>query len=306
MKKNINNNNGTLIVRISGGLGNQLFQYAASQSLALLNNLELIIDNQSGFKYDTEYKRTYKLDKFNINKRLANNEELLVPFSRIRRYIIRKINNRKPFSERKYITQEKIEYDDRLLKMILYGENYIEGYWQSEKYFIKYKDYIRSSLKMDGPKDCVNLNILNKIKAANSICLHFRDFDQSSSIVESNTTIGYYKKAIEIIKQNIQNPHYFVFSDNINFAHMQISKLGISDYTIVVHNNNLSAEHADLWLMKNCKHFIIANSTFSWWGAWLSDYNNKKIIAPAQIMKTEKMWWGFDGLIPDSWIQIKS
>jgi len=104
-----------IISRIFGGLGNQLFCYAAARRLALVNNAELVIDNVSGFMHDTDYQRQYQLDHFSIPCRKATSVELLEPFPRIRRYLKRRLNQRRPFAQRSYLVQEGIDFDPRLL-----------------------------------------------------------------------------------------------------------------------------------------------------------------------------------------------
>jgi len=291
-----------IICRLVGGLGNQLFGYAAARRLALASNIELVIDNISGFKFDKVYKRTYQLNHFDIPCRLATPQERLEPFSRIRRYFYKRINRLKRFDDRLYISQEKIDFDNRLLGISPKNKLIIEGYWQSEKYFTDYENDIRSDLKIKPPSDAVNQEMAFKISQCNAVAIHLRFFDAD---LDSGNNIAaiYYTNAIREIEHLYSDVHYFIFSDRPDLARVCL-KIPQKRLTLVNHNKGDDQAYADLWLMSQCKHFIIANSTFSWWGAWLSKSPNKTVIAPGFEKRVGVSWWGFDGLIPDNWIKI--
>jgi hypothetical protein len=292
-----------IILRISGGLGNQLFSYAAARRLALINNAELVIDNVSGFSYDTLYRRQYQLNHFNISCRIATSAERLEPLSRLRRYIKRKWSQRKPFEYRRYVSQEMIDFDPRLLHIQTSGVIYLEGYWQSENYFKDVEDSIRDDLKIMPPTDDLNLIFAKKINSCNAVSVHLRFFDEPDSIDLNNISANYYIRAIAAMENINPDAHYFIFSDQPTFAHRRIP-LPSNRITIVAHNHGDDGAYADLWLMAQCKHFIIANSTFSWWGAWLSTNLIKTVITPAFELRQGKMQWGFRGLIPEGWIKL--
>ena len=142
-----------IITRIRGGIGNQLFCYAAARRLALVNNAELVIDDVSGFVRDHDYKRDYQLDHFSIPCRKATAGERLEPFSRVRCYLKRSFNRNRPFQERSYIQQEGIDFNSRLLKVDPCGTIYLEGYWQSEDYFKDVEGAIRADLEITPPTE---------------------------------------------------------------------------------------------------------------------------------------------------------
>ena len=152
-----------LIVRLFGGLGNQLFIYSASRSLALRNNAELVIDDISGFKYD-KYKRSNQLKHFQLKYRKANSEERLEPFSRIRRFLKRKLNSYRQFKDRDYIVQYNRDFDPRLNNFKIKRRVFIEGYWQSENYFKDFENQIRKDLKIIPPNDKTNYEIARQLK----------------------------------------------------------------------------------------------------------------------------------------------
>lgn len=292
-----------VIPRVAGGIGNQLFIYAAAKRLAIANSMNLVIDDKSGFKYDTQYKRFYQLDKFNISSRTATPTERLEPFSKIRRYLKRKINKSYSFSQREYITQEKIGFDTRLLSFQPRGNVYLEGYWQSENYFKDIEHIIRQDLIIKPPVDGFNVATAERMKNTIAIAVHVRFFDMVNIADSSNCQSNYYHAAIEKMEEKIPNAHYFIFSDKPALARLAIS-LPDDRITIIDHNTGDINAYADLWLMSLCKHFIIANSTFSWWGAWLSDNKEKVVISPDIKITSGVTQWGFDGLIPDGWMKL--
>ena len=170
--------NPKLIPRIFGGLGNQLFCYAAARRLALVKNAELVLDEVSGFAYDAVYQRHYQLDHFNIPCCKATAAERLEPFSRLRRALKRRWNKRLPFEQRAYLGQEGIDYDPRLLHFKPQGTVYLEGYWQSENYFKDVEATIRQDLQIKPPIDAANLAMAEHIRNCTAVAVHARFFDE--------------------------------------------------------------------------------------------------------------------------------
>lgn len=294
-----------IIVRIKGGLGNQLFAYAAARRLALVNNAELIIDDVTGFSRDYQYKRQYALDRFCIPVRTATSNERLEPFDRYQRGLVKWISGKKPFLERSYLEQEGINFDRRLLDLKVSRTLYLDGLWQSENYFKDIEQNIRDDLRITPPQDAENLQMADEIANCNAVALHVRWFEDSNSVGVHNLSIEYYQKAIALIEQKVDSPHYFLFSDNPEAASKKID-LPEQNVTFVSHNLGDRNAYADLWLMSQCQHFITANSTFSWWAAWLGSDRSKVITTPLCLATTEVTAWNFDGLIPASWHTIKS
>lgn len=292
-----------VIVRVAGGVGNQLFSYAAARRLAAVNHAELIIDDVSGFVRDHAYKRGYQLDYFNIPCRKATVFQRLEPFSRVRRILKRKWNECLPFAQRKYIKQQDVAFDPRLLQVKPRGTVYLEGLWQSENYFKDVEATIRQDLQITPPTDVANLAMAEQIRGRTAVAVHLRFFDDPQAPPINNAPENYYSRAVEKMQTLVPDAHYFVFSDQPEAALVRIplpSKL----VTLVSHNQGDAMAYADMWLMTKCQHFIIANSTFSWWGAWLASWPNKYIIAPGFEMRHGNTWWGFEGLLPNEWIKL--
>jgi Glycosyl transferase family 11 len=279
-----------IIVRIKGGLGNQLFCYAAARQLAIANDAELVIDDVTGFVRDSLYQRQYSLDHFSIPIRKATPSERLEPFDRYRRGVMKWLSAKQPFSAKSYLEQE----GKRTL--------YLDGLWQSENYFKDVAQTIRKDLQIIPPQDATNQQLAEKIASCNAVALHVRWFDNPNSTELHNLSTDYYKNAIVLIEQKVDSPHYFLFSDDPEAASKKID-LPQDRVTFVNHNLGDVNAYADLWLMSQCQHFITANSTFSWWGAWLSNCPHKVVITP-DLKLSGVTSWGFDGLIPQEWILI--
>lgn len=292
-----------IVVRIIGGLGNQLFCYAAARRLALVNNAELVLDDVSGFVCDHAYQRHYQLDHFNIPCRKATSAELLKPLPRVRRYLKRAMNRRRLFEDRSYIQQEVIDFDPRLLAVKPRGTVYLEGYWQSERYFKDVESTIREEFRIIPPKDIINAAMAERIRSCLSVAVHVRFFEAPNEQGGNNAPSDYYAHAVAKMETLVPDAHYFVFSDQPAVGRTRIP-MPDNRITLVSHNQGDKNAYADLWLMTQCQHFIIANSTFSWWGAWLADHAQKQVIAPGFEMREGKMWWGFEGLLPMEWMKI--
>ena len=291
--------------RIFGGLGNQLFIYAAARRLALVNKAELVIDNVSGFHHDKRYKRHYQLDHFAIPCRKATSYERFEPFSRIRRNLLRRWSLRLPFEQRSYLVQEGIDFDPRLLDIRPSKRLYLEGYWQSEGYFKDVETQIRQDLRILPPTDAANHACVEIIHQRPAVAVHVRFFDEPvGASTKGNIVAGdYYARAVRAMEALVKNAHYFLFSDRPEAARCLVP-LPNDRITLIQNNQGDENAYADLWLMSQCQFFIIANSTFSWWGAWLADNPQKIVIAP-EIKKLEGPGsWGFEGLIPKNWLRL--
>ena len=136
--------------------------------------------------------------------------------------------------------------------------------------------------------------------------MHVRFFDDpaiAASASGNNTSDDYYARAVQKIETRVSGAHYFLFSDRPEVARSRIP-LPDDRITLIHHNQGDENAYADLWLMSQCHHFIIANSTFSWWGAWLAVHHDKIVIAPKFEERLGGGLWDFDGLIPDLWIKL--
>jgi hypothetical protein len=288
-----------IIVRLIGGLGNQLFQYATARQLAFINNTQLKLDI-SGF--ETYKLHAYSLQNFKIQEGFATLEEVakLKPKGFLSKIILR-IDARHRFPWRSWKIERHFHYDPHVLT--LRGNIYLDGYWQSERYFKHIENIIRQELVVNTDLDSKNMATAQHIEATQSICLHIRRGDYASNPVTLQLhgvcSLEYYLAAANRIANGIDDPHFFIFSDDPVWAEKNL-KLPYP-YTLVSHNK-ADKNYEDLRLMSLCRHFIIANSTFSWWGAWLSSHPDKMVIAPAKWFNDPTIN-DYD-LIPSSWLRL--
>lgn len=290
-----------VISRIKGGLGNQLFCYSAARRLALLNGIDLVIDDISGFVRDHEFHRKYALDHFNIKGRKAKPAERLEPFERYRRGVLKWRSRGKSFDEKRYVEQEGLSFDERLLSLKMKNSIYLDGYWQSERYFKDIESIIREDLLIIPPTDEINLTLADVMQRCKpAVALHVRWFESQDKTGGANVSASYYKTAIDMMENYFDSPRYFLFSDDLEAAKAKL-ELPENRVTLVSHNHGDENAFADLWLMTHCHHMIMANSTFSWWGAWLNSNAEKIIIAPKNGFANQT---DVSDFYPNSWLMI--
>ncbi|MEK9939824.1 MAG: alpha-1,2-fucosyltransferase, partial [Methylotenera sp.] len=252
-----------VIVRLKGGLGNQLFSYAAARRLAWVNDAELVLDAVTGFKYDQLYRRSYALGVFRMPARLATPLEQMEPFGRLRRLIARKLSERKPLAQRRYIQQVGVDFDPGILTLRLQeGTTFFDAFGQSERYFADIRELLLQDLVMPAPTDQTNLEMANQIEANPSVALHVRWFDAGDAAQSSNMSLAYYAQAIARVLARIGRAHFYIFSDRPAQTAALLAPLIQRQPCTVVHHNALTGNaEADFWLMRQCRHFIIGNST---------------------------------------------
>lgn len=274
-----------IFIEIQGGLGNQLFQYAISRSIQLKCNGKIIIVKKI-IKNPKNTQRKYLLDSFFLNIHSVNIISNFF-FNIFNSFYCQKIIENKDFKFQNFIFEKK--------------NIFLKGYWQSYKYFddiknILYKE-IFEFIKFNNSD---YLKYFNMIKNCKSVAMHIRRGDYISNINANNfhgfLGFDYYRRSIELIKKKNSNLKFFIFSDDIQWCKNKF--YGDEFIFIECSDNN---EILEMKLMSECNHFIIANSSFSWWPAFLSRSLHKIIICPKKwtLMKTN-----FKDLLPEEWIKI--
>lgn len=290
-----------VVVELSVGLGNQLFQYALAKYLAISNNKELVIDLTRSIKdaiTDNMLENIFDLKYFNFTPKFWSGPNISEPeklsFCQRKKY------------QRNYIKiKEELFVINNQTNKKFHKNIHVIGYWQNEKYFKQIEDTIRNDLQIKpevikkfNPKNTANIN------KSNSISIHIRRSDYiddtgNIKIYKNIYNSNYYTEAVKYFDDKINTPIYYVFSDDIKWC--------IDNFKIQTTNKLIFIESAsaieDFYLMSLCKNNIIANSTFSWWAAWLNSNKNKTIISP-------ETWfingWNDSNIAPSNWIKIKS
>lgn len=286
------------IVNIIGGLGNQLFQCAFAIALKEEFPDEEIKVNISCFRGYPLHNGFEIEDIFpDLNITHASTKDLMKVAWPWTHYKLWQIGSR-ILPQRSSMTIDTNYKEDFSFDMIK-NKSYFDGYWQSPKFFEKHKDKIVEAFKFPHISDINNLEILNKIKTQPSAFIHVRRGDYiNHPIFGGICTLDYYLNGIEILRKKYEFQQFLIFSNDINWCKENLTKPLAGASVIFVDWNKGSNSHFDIQLMSKCAGGIVANSSFSWWGAWLSSSN--KIICPFQWTNDPNI---NSEIIPDSWIR---
>lgn len=284
-----------IVVRLIGGLGNQMFQYAAAKSLAAHLSTDFCLDVRGFSHYNL---RNYGLGKWNINARVATDKDLNRYPEGFRRFM-EVISKFFDFKTRFYI-ERKFSYNHDFF--YLKDNVHLNGYFQSQKYFYMIRNELLKDFSLHQGLNGNNKLIAELAQGSNSVMIHIRRGDYVSNPHSLNyhgiCSLGYYENAIGLIKSRVDSPRFFVFSDDMDWVR---SNLKLGDNVIYVEGNMVEPE-IDIYLMSLCKHHIIANSSFSWWGAWLSQCDGI-VIAPTPWFDNKTL--STVDLLPAKWVQLE-
>ena len=293
-----------IIVKLTGGLGNQMFQYAAGRCLAHRLGVKLKLDI-SNFQYVNN--RSYELHLLNVIEDFSTKEDVFRIVGGNLQYNIDRIFRTRYFvksirQHANYYRQPFFHFDEKFFDMP--DNSYLEGYWQSERYFEDVREVLRKEFTFKNALTKENEAIAKQIRERNSISIHIRrsDYFYNSKLhkVHGLLRSEYYERALEKISTKVSDPHLYVFSDDMEWAKEYMAFNAPTTY--VMNNRQPGLAHQDMELMSMCKHNITANSSFSWWGAWLNSNPDKMIVAPQKWFKTSNI--NTKDVIPDSWIRV--
>ena len=289
-----------ITIKLAGGLGNQMFQYAFGRSLALRKDTSLQLDTTSLQQGEGTTPRAYALDTFQIGVPL-------VAASSAQKSLVSKISGRLeqrllPYHQRSVVIQQNHRFDPRLLSC---GRSAVlEGYWQSEKYFKDHTDEIRQDFTFKTAPTGQNAKYAALMQRTTAVSVHVRRGDYVSHPLASAVYVAldahYYNRAIaQLATLTNEVLTYYVFSDDPAWVEQHLSLP--TPHHLVDHNGPDQAAE-DLRLMSLCTHHIVANSSFSWWGAWLNAHPNKIVVAPQHWFKTEQ--GSSEDIVPEKWILV--
>ena len=262
-----------ITVRVQGGLGNQMFIYAAGRSWALANNTELALDTiNGGYGAREKFGRSYSLGSFKIAAKSADPDIVAKHRPSTRGYYWRrKINLLLPLSLRSLILEPR-HYNPQLPYAQLKKDAYLAGYWQREEYFSRYAREIRQELQLRNPLRPEIQSLADLLGEDSSVFVHIRRQEYGYKL-----TPKYYQNAIALVRSSVPTAKFFVFGDDALWARRHLKLPSDACY---MDSHATRSDSEDLWRMTKCRHAIIANSSFSWWGAWLRDNQDGIVVSP--------------------------
>lgn len=288
-----------IIVRLKGGLGNQMFQYALGRVLVSKNNTELKLDTSFyNLNLRGVTKRGYDLDVFNISGEIAHKSDIPF-FHRLYNnkvvisllWVVRKIFKNKGL-------EKSFNFDPSVFDI---GKNvYLEGYWQSPKYFNSFEDVIRKDFTLKNPPTKNIQDLAKEISNTKALCIHVRRGDYVGNKSHEVVNNEYYERGVSLVSEKMNIEKIYVFSDDIAWCENNLK----FKFPITFVSNEYAGDKGEghMYLMRKCKSFIIANSSFSWWAAWLSYDKEKIVVCPEQWFPDASI--NTSDLIPKEWIRI--
>ncbi|MBA3665079.1 MAG: alpha-1,2-fucosyltransferase [Bacteroidetes bacterium] len=289
-----------IIVTLKGGLGNQLFQYAAGRALAIQRGEELLLDLSflSKDPHGAYTRRQFELDQIKFKARVASDEEL-------RRFgkttVVSRVLNKFKLTSHYVFNENGYAYIpgfNRLPNNVL-----LNGYWQSEKYFKSVRGTLLKEIAPNFEFTDAGRSIKNQIDSVNSVSIHVRRGDfitlKNAHEFHGGCDMTYYSKAIEKINSLTNDPVFFIFSDDISWCKSRFSFIHNAHF---IENEPAKKSAQDLFLMSYCKHNIIANSSYSWWAAWLNSNPNHKVLMPSSWYKEIKS--DTIDIVSENWIVV--
>lgn len=284
-----------VISRLHGGLGNQLFQYAVGRAVSLRSGSDLLLDAR---QYTKDNPFSYDLAHFAIAGRVASNAELPPGKDQPLAYARWRMLGGSP----RFVRERGLGFNERIETI---GQDcYLHGYFQSERYFAAIEQTLRTDLSFTAPPSQANVRMADRIRGGPSVSLHIRRGDYVSSAKARSThgapELGYYRRALEEIRtRSGRDAVVYLFSNDPDWVRENM-RLDAELAPVAINDGRTAYE--DLRLMSLCDHHVIANSTFSWWGAWLNPSENKIVIAPEQWFASPKL--SNPDITPAGWLRL--
>ena len=286
-----------VIARLAGGLGNQLFMYAFNRAMAERNGVPLKLDVVGGFVRDRTYKRTHLLN-FILPPALPASawESRRFPLGRMLRRLDRKLNALLPLERRYYIEERTMAFDPEIHDMKIVRPTIFNGYWQAPQYFDDMNPGMTELIRFPGHLTAPLAEELAAIHgAANPVCLAIRRYEEVPKPKHHILQLDYFQQAMAHLESQVDNPHYFVFAQNMQWAREHIKSR--HPVTFAREKDLNAGVVQDLYLMTQCRHFILSNSSLHWWAAWLNDAAEKIVIAPDR-------GWSNKDMLPAQWHRL--
>jgi hypothetical protein len=291
-----------VIVNLIGGLGNQMFQYAAGRAVSLERGASLHLDISGFTNYGLH--QGFELQRiFNCEAKIAKETDVRGILGWQFLPIVRRVLSRPSMGAMRrkgFVVEPYFRYWHRIKDAP--SDCYLAGYWQSEKYFLEVAAQIREDFSFRLPLEYKNFELAKQIDQVNAVSLHVRRGDYvhnpKNAAMYELCSLDYYHASIQHVAERVRQPHFFIFSDDIAWAK---NNLKINFPHQYVDHNQGAESYNDMRLMSLCKHHIIANSSFSWWGAWLNPNVNKIVAAPRRWFTNQT---DVQDLLPQHWVTL--
>lgn len=287
-----------VVVPLVGGLGNQMFQYAAARAVALRTGSVVKLE-LSWFGTDPD--RQYALAPFSIEATTITSEKRATRKNNLLRRLLRRLPIARKKNGLPVFKEASFAFDPRIQNVGV--PIALDGYFQSEKYFSQYRSQIAADFRIREAPKPQTAEMLTKINQTDAICLHIRRGDyvtnKAANAHHGTCSLEYYEAGLVRVAEGLDRPHCFVFSDDPAWARENFVPNVPVTY-VDIHGPDQA--HEDLRLMAACQNYVIANSSLSWWGAWLGSHANKKVVAPAKWFQKQDI--DTSDLVPSSWIRV--
>jgi len=283
-----------VIARLFGGLGNQLFIYAFARALAERNRVPVRFDVAGGFERDPVYRRRFLLDRLLPDLEPASRwQSRTFPLGRSLRSLDRRINRLLPLQRRWFIQERQLAFDQEMYALKIVRPTTFSGVWQSPRYFdnldmralVQFPPHLTTPLATE----------LAPIRESNAVCLAIRRFEEVRNGKATVLPLGYFHKAMERVEQVVEHPHYFVFAQDMDWARANITSR--HPVTFASGKDPYDGVIQDLYLMTQCRHFILSNSSLHWWAAWLGRSADRLVVAPDRV-------WPYSDILPATWTTV--
>lgn len=285
-----------VIARLAGGLGNQLFMYAFNKAMAERNGVPLKLDVRGGFIHDRTYQRTHLLDHLLPPVEPASRwESRLFPLGRTVRKLDRKLNALLPLEKRYYVQERALSFDPEIRNLKIVRPTVFNGYWQAPQYFDDLTPGMAERIRFPQALTDPVREEADRIRAGNAVCLAIRRYEEVPKPKHHILQLDYFQQAMARIEERVENPHYFVFAQDMAWARANIRSA--HPVTFAREKDLHAGVIQDLYLMTLCRHYILSNSSLHWWAAWLKPSPAQVVIAPAK-------GWPNTDMLPAHWTQL--
>lgn len=290
-----------IIIRLKGGMGNQMFQYALGRSLSarldcpLKLDLSALLDRS---KKDFVH-RDYDLHIFNSREDFLVSPGLLRKLYLTRSSKVTRFMKRQATRGRRHWKEPHFHLVPEILSQPT-SDTVYEGWWQSARYFSEISEQIREEFSFHNELLPASATVMDRIRASNSVCLNVRRTDFLKVDTLNTTNKDYFLRSVRYISERVENPTFFVFSDDMAWCEQHLQ---LPHETVFVHHDLKGEKFGNYHrLMRACRHFIIPNSSFAWWAVWLSDAPDKIVIAPRNWFNDPSI--DTTDLVPESWVRL--